>query len=139
MHIHWFVLALTVLALEVVTGTFYFLIIAIAAAIVGLANYFDLLFPVQLMLFAISSLIGVILLQYWQRTYRSSEQAQSQCLDIGQPVSILVMHDHLKARVFYRGTEWDAILDVAENDEKAIFYIKEIRGCVLVLTTQDKF
>ncbi len=65
---HWWVVATAVLLLETVTGTFYLLWISFAAAIVGLVL---LLIPslggeVQLMLFAVLSMVSVVGWHRWR-------------------------------------------------------------------------
>ena len=133
-YIYWFLLALILIGLEMATGTFYLLIVAIAMAIGGTADLLGLIFPAQLALAALAGITGIILLLRWKSAHVS--EITSQSLDIGQPVKILTWYDEQTARVFYRGTEWDAELEAKEDGHEGVFYIKDIRGSVLVLTNQ---
>lgn len=133
-YVYWFLLALILIGLEMATGTFYLLIVAIAMAIGGAADLFGLVFPAQLALAALAGITGIILLLRWKNSHVDTI---SQSLDIGQPVKVLTWYDDKIARVFYRGTEWDAELETKEDGHEGTFYIKDIRGSVLVLTNRE--
>lgn len=134
MYVYWFLLALILVGLEMATGTFYLLIVAIAMATGGAAALLDLVFAAQLSLAALAGIIGIILLLRWKGKHVSD--AISQSLDKGQPVKILTWRDDGSARVFYRGTEWDAELQDKDGGQEGVFYIKDIRGSILVLTNR---
>ena len=133
-YVYWFLLALILVGLEMATGTFYLLIVGIAMAIGGAADLLGLVFAAQLALAALAGITGIILLLRWKSAHVS--EATSQSLDIGQPVKVLTWYDDEAARVFYRGAEWDAKLETKESGHEGIFYIKDIRGSVLVLTNR---
>ncbi len=133
-YVYWFLLALILIGLEMATGTFYLLIVAIAMAIGGAADLLGFVFPAQLVLAALAGITGIILLLRWRSGHVSDNAKQS--LDIGQPVKVLTWHDDGTARVFYRGAEWDAKLENKEDGHEGIFYIKDIRGSVLILTNR---
>jgi membrane protein implicated in regulation of membrane protease activity len=133
-YINWFLLALILVGLEMATGTFYLLIVAIAMAIGGTAALLGLVFATQLALAALAGISGIVLLLRWKS--RHVLDITSQSLDIGQPVKVLTWYDDGTARVFYRGTEWNAELETKDSGHNGFFYIKDIRGSVLVLTNQ---
>lgn len=133
-YVYWFLLALILIGLEIATGTFYLLIVAIAMAIGGTADLVGLVFPAQLALAALAGITGIIFLLRWKSGHVSD--ATSQSLDIGQPVKVLTWYDDETARVFYRGAEWDAELETKKSGHEGVFYIKDIRGSVLVLTNR---
>lgn len=134
MYIYWFLLTLILVGMEMATGTFYILIVAIAMAIGGAAALLGLAFAAQLTLAALAGITGIVLLQRWKSGHVSDVTSQS--LDIGEPVKILTWHDDGTARVFYRGAEWNAELEAKDDGQEGVFYIKYIRGSVLVLTHQ---
>ena len=105
-YIYWFLLALVLLGLEMVTGTFYMLVVAIAMVVGGLAALLGLSMAWQLLLCAAAVVAGTIMLRRWKNT--QSVEAPNASLDIGQPVRVIKWHDNGSARVFYRGAEWDA-------------------------------
>lgn len=133
-YVYWFLLALILVGLEMTTGTFYLLIVAIAMAIGGAANLLGFVFAAQLTFAALAGIAGIIFLRRWKGGPGSDTTSQD--LDIGQPVKVLVWNDDGTARVFYRGAEWNAELDTEDSEHEGGFYIKNIRGSVLVLTNR---
>lgn len=131
-YVYWFLLALLLLGLEIATGTFYLLILAVAIAIGGIFALLGFSFALQLTFTALAGIIGIVLLRRWKGSHLSDAAGQS--LDIGQPVKVLTWREDGTARVFYRGTEWNAELETENIEREGVFYISEIRGSVLVLT-----
>lgn len=133
-YVYWFLLALVLLGLEMATGTFYLLVISIAAAVGGGAALLGWPLPAQLVAAALACVAGIIVLRR-QKDGRNSDTG-SQSLDEGQPVKVLTWRDDGTARVFYRGAEWDAELEAGESGHEGMFFIKKIHGSILVLTHQ---
>ncbi len=133
-YIYWFLLALVLLGLEMVTGTFYLLVVSIAMAVAGFVAYRGGSFIWQLMLCALTVIAGVFVLRYWKSGQVRHQTSAS--LDIGQSVQVLKWHDNGSARVFYRGAEWDAQLESTEMPREAQLYITAIRGSILILTNR---
>jgi membrane protein implicated in regulation of membrane protease activity len=132
LYIYWFLLALIFIGLEMATGTFYLLMLAVAMAIGGLAALLGADLVWQLVLSAVAVIAGTIILRRWKGGQAQANVTSS--LDAGQAVKILSWRDDSNARVFYRGAEWDAELESPESIHEGTFYIKSIRGSVLVLT-----
>ena len=133
-YVHWFLLALVLVGLEMTTGTFYLLIVAIAMATGGVADLLGLVFAAQLALAALAIIAGIIFLRRWKGRHVSDITNQS--LDIGQPVKVLAWNKDGTARAFYRGAEWSAELETENSGHDGVFYIRDIRGSVLVLTNR---
>ncbi len=131
-YIYWFLLALVLLGLEMVTGTFYLLMVAVAMAVAGLAAVLGASMVWQLTLCAVAVIAGTIVLRRWKGT-RPSESA-SASFDVGQPVKVLRWNDDGSARVFYRGAEWDAELESPDTARDGTLYIATVRGSTLILT-----
>ena len=131
LYIYWFLLALILVGLEMATGTFYLLIVALAMAIGGVFALLGMAFSAQLALAALAGIVGNILLRRWKKEHLSD--AMNLNLDIGQPVEVLTWRDDGTARVFYRGAEWDAELEAKDSGHEGVFYIKGIKGSVLIL------
>ena len=131
-YIYWFVLALTMLGLEMVTGTFYLLMVSIAMAVGGVMALlgFDLTWQ-----FAVCGLAGVavtVILRRMKSTH--PDGASSLKLDIGQPVRLISWSEEGSARVHYRGAEWDAEPESADTPRDGALYIHAIQGSKLILT-----
>ena len=132
LYVYWFLLALILLGLEMLTGTFYLLVVAIAMAVGGLAALLGISLVWQLVLGAATGIAGTIMLRRWKSTQASAVPNVS--LDAGQPVKVLKWNDNGTARVFYRGAEWDAEPESADTPRDATLYIAAVRGSGLVLT-----
>lgn len=132
LYIYWFLLALVLLGLEMATGTFYLLMLSIAMAAGGLAALLGADMVWQFVLCAVAVIAGAIILRRWKGGHAQGNVTSN--LDAGQPVKILNWRDEANARVFYRGAEWDAELESPKSGHEGVFYIKSIRGSVLVLT-----
>lgn len=135
-YIYWFLLALVLLGLEMVTGTFYLLVVAIAMAVGGLTALLTAGIAWQLILSALTGIAGTIVLRRWKSTHAG--EAPSASLDIGQPVKVIKWNDNGSVRVFYRGAEWDAELESADMPHDATLYIAAVRGSGLVLTRRKQ-
>ena len=133
-YVYWFLLALILLGLEMASGTFYLLVLSIAMAAGGLAAFQAASLEWQLLICASTVIAGVIVLRRWKST-RGNEVA-SASLDIGQPVQVLKWHENGKARVFYRGAEWDAESESAETPRDGVLYIAAVHGSSLILTAR---
>lgn len=133
-YVYWFLLALVLLGLEMTTGTFYLLVVSLAMVIGGGAALLGFGLPVQLVLAALSGVVGTFLLRRWKGGPVC--EVDSQSLEAGQPVRVLSWHEDGTARVFYRGAEWDAETESADLVREGTFYIKETRGSTLILTHQ---
>lgn len=131
-YMYWFVWALVLLGVEMATGTFYLLVVAIALAVGGVAALLGLGLSAQFLLAGVASIVGTVLLRRLKGGHDST--ADSQNLDTGHPVKVLSWRDDGTARVAYRGAEWDAELDSVDAVREGAFYIKAIRGSILVLT-----
>jgi membrane protein implicated in regulation of membrane protease activity len=131
-YIYWFLLALVLLGLEMVTGTFYLLVVAIAMAVGGLAALLGAGIAWQLVLCAVMVVAGTIILRRWKGSQTS--EAPNTSLDIGLPVKVLKWNDNGSARVFYRGAEWDAEPESADTPHDETLYIKAVQGSGLILT-----
>lgn len=131
-YVYWFLLALGLVMLELATGTFYILVLALALAIGGFAALFGLSQPIQLTASAVAGIVGTLILHRTRRAKMANPPNQS--LDIGQPVQSVNWHKNGSARVLYRGAEWDAEAESDAMPRTGPFYIKALRGSTLIIT-----
>ncbi|MEI7843898.1 MAG: NfeD family protein [Gallionellaceae bacterium] len=134
-YIYWFLLALILLGVEMVTGTFYLLVLAIAAGIGGLVAWMGVGTAWQLALSAAGAIAGIALLRKWKSAQLKEDASDS--MDIGQPVKVLSWREDGSARVLYRGAEWDAQLESADMPREGVLYIAAMHGSGLVLTHRN--
>jgi len=131
-YIYWFLLALALLALEMISGTFYMLVLSIALGVGGVAALLGLALPLQLTLAALAGVVGTVLLRRLKNRLPAAPTEQS--LDIGLPVQVLAWREDGAVRVLFRGAEWDAELASADTPHQETLYIAALRSSTLILT-----
>jgi membrane protein implicated in regulation of membrane protease activity len=131
-YVYWFLLALVLVGLEIATGTFYLLVLAVALAVGGAAAVLGVAMVWQFVCSAVTGVAGIVLLRRWKSSQAS--KAPEVGLDIGLPVKVIKWNDDGSARVFYRGAEWDAELESPDVPHEGTLYIKAVHGSGLVLT-----
>ena len=133
-YIMWAAAGLILVIAELVTGTFYLLVLGIAALAGGAVAFFGLGFWGQAIVSALIAVIGVVWIH--QRRSRMESPAMSSP-DLGQPVtweSWLNERDHL-ARVRYRGASWEArVVGEAAPQPGDMLYISAVDGNTLEVT-----
>lgn len=132
----WLLLAGACIAIELVTGTFYLLMISLGMAAAALAAYLGLPVPTQLV---VAACVGGGAVSLWRvKTARRSSEPQAQAnpnvlLDIGESVHVSRWKPDRTADVQYRGAHWTA---VAHPDLELVagnFRVIEVVGNRLVL------
>lgn len=134
----WALVGLALVVVELLTGTFYLLVLGIAAFGAALAAWLGQPFPTQVIVGAVIAALGC----YGVHVYRSKNNAQQMApVDAGQPASFEQWVDPAArlARVRYRGASWDAQIDGAEGAEPApgaMLYVLSTHGNTLKVTTR---
>ena len=103
----WVIVGLVLVIAELLSGTFYLLMLAVAAFGAALAAYFGQAFPVQCIVAAVLAAAGC----YGVHVYRArSSSKRMPPIDAGMPASFESWLDARSrlARVRYRGASWDA-------------------------------
>lgn len=134
-HLIWILLAGLLLVGEMLSGTFYLLVLAVAFCLSALLAWLGGPLALQLIAAAVFSLVGLGWLWQKRRSGANQNNAPGNLLDIGQQVSILQWHTPRHARVRHRGADWDAELSSGNTDADA-FFIVGIRGSTLLLSDQ---
>ncbi len=130
MYLWWAVTGIVLIIVEMLTGTFYLLVIGIAALAAAAAAYLGLSFWVQAVVIAAVSVIGVILIKRFRGT---ALPGSNQALDIGQTVMLdawISEADGL-ARVQYRNAQWEAQVTGERIPGGKVFYIHAVDGNTL--------
>jgi membrane protein implicated in regulation of membrane protease activity len=128
----WWIAAAALIAAELLTGTFYLLVIGVAVACGGIAAWFAAGTAVQWLTAGVLGVAGTALLHRWRQKHAGS--ARQPGLDVGQMVRVETWGPNRTARVNYRGTMWDAELAAPDTPQAETMYIESTRGSVLVLT-----
>ena len=136
-YVAWFVPGFVLLIAELLSGTFYLLVLAVAAGVAALTALAGGSMALQLVVAAAIGLAGSL----WLRRSRAGRAGGAaadamQNLDVGQPVRIDHWTTARTARASYRGAEWDVELVAGEEARPGDFVIREIHGSRLVVATR---
>jgi membrane protein implicated in regulation of membrane protease activity len=137
----WMTAAGVLVVLELFTGTFYLLMIAIGVGVGGLVALAGAGAPLQAIAAAVVGVCATGLLRRsrFGRQARRAGQAGHEAardpnvnLDIGQRLTVPAWNDG-RARVMYRGAPWDVELGQGATALPGDFCIVEVRGSRLVV------
>jgi membrane protein implicated in regulation of membrane protease activity len=131
----WLVAAGVLVILELFTGTFYLLMIAIGTAVGGIVALAGAGVPVQAIGAAVVGVLATGLLHRSRFGHPAKADAQRDRnvnLDIGQRVRVAAWQDG-RARVMYRGALWDVELGQGVAPHPGEFRIVEVHGSRLVV------
>lgn len=128
----WWIAAAILVGVEMMTGTFFLLIVALACVAGGLVAYIGFDASWQWGVAAVIEVIGTAAVVLWKKKF-ATQPRLSNNLDVGQQVSVLEWRDNDTARVSYRGTQWDAVLDSPATPKREHMVIMGMRGAQLVL------
>lgn len=130
----WLILALILAGMEMLTGTFFMLALAIGFACGSLAAWLGFSFPLQISIAATISIIVAILLRRWRS--RQPHPTTHDFLDVGQRVMVIDWHNNKLLRVQHRGSQWNAELTDDAESGHSHYYIVAVRGTTLLLHHQ---
>jgi membrane protein implicated in regulation of membrane protease activity len=127
----WAIVGLVLVIAELLTGTFYLLMLGVAAFGAAAAAWLGLGFGAQIVVAALVSAIGC----YGVHVYREKNRKQQMApLDAGMPASFEAWIDAPArlARVRYRGAPWEARVEGGEAVEPgATLYVLAADGNTL--------
>jgi len=132
----WAIAGLVLVITELVTGTFYLLMLAVAAFGAAAAAYLGQAFPVQSVVAAVVAAAGC----YGVHLYRAkSSKEKMPPIDTGMPASFENWIDvgARLARVRYRGAGWDARVEGSDALEPgALLYVVTTEGNLLKVASR---
>jgi len=135
-YLVWLLAGLALVIVELLTGTFYLLVLGVAAFGAGAVAWFGGAFAMQAIAAAALALLGANLVH----AYRARNAAQQMApIDAGQPASFESWVDQQGglARVRYRGASWDARLEAGETAQPgALLYVLAAEGNTLKVTSR---
>jgi membrane protein implicated in regulation of membrane protease activity len=140
-ELFWWIATGVLVVAELVTGTFYLLMIALGFAAGALAQLAGASGAVQVALAAIVALAAVILLarsRLGRRTWRRDAPINPDVnLDIGATLTVDAWHDRC-ARAQYRGAQWDVELAGGESESAHLYEIAAVRGNCLIVVAKKQ-
>ncbi len=132
----WWLLAGAIVVAELLTGTFYLLMLALGAAAGALAAHAGLGQAAQLVLAALVG-GGAVALCHWRRRRRPGDPSpradRSVNLDIGEVVHIEGWNPDGTAQVRYRGAQWTAIHRPGTTPRTGAHRVAELVGSRLLV------
>ena len=131
----WFLAAGVVVILELFSGTFYLLMIAIGMAAGGLLALAGFGAPAQTALAAVVGVLATLLLRrsrFGKPERIDAARDTNVNMDVGQRISVAHWVDGA-ARVMYRGAQWDVELAPGANPQAGTYTISEVRGSRLIV------
>ena len=131
----WWIAAAILVGVEMMTGTFYLLIVAVACVAGGIVAVMGYESGWQWGLAAVVEVAGTMAVIRWKKRFMSKPKLSNN-LDIGQKVSVLEWRDDGTARVSYRGTQWDAEMADAKGPRAETMVIVGTRGSTLLIAGQ---
>lgn len=130
-YLYWILTAIALVTVELLSGTFYLLVLALAAAGGGALAYFGFPFFAQAGFATAVAVVGVVFVHHY-RVRAGSDGSGGNTIDVGQRVTLesWVNESQGLARVHYRGTLWDAKV-IGDARSGKTFYIRGVDGSTL--------
>jgi len=134
----WWLLAGGAIALELVTGTFYLLMLAVGMIAGALAAHLGASVMVQIL---VSAIVGAVAVAgwHWKRSKDPKPAAANANrdvqMDIGETVQVHQWNEDATASVKYRGAQWT--VELAEPEalpQPGFFKVRQLNGNRLVVS-----
>jgi membrane protein implicated in regulation of membrane protease activity len=139
-YVWWFVIGFGLLVAELLTGTFYLLIIAIAMGVAGITAFLGASLALQLVVAAAIGLGGSVWLRStkWGKRLHQRGDDRVQNMDLGQSLRVDQWTAARTARAQYRGSVWDVELAPGEQPVAGDFVIREIHANRLIVAAKPR-
>ena len=136
----WWMAAGVAVAVELVTGTFYLLMIGLGLAAGALAAHAGLNGNAQIVIAALTGGGATALWHFKRASHPQSAPVRENSdahLDIGATVTVTHWNDDRTARVNYRGSSWTARLQSGAVMRSGAHVVSAVEGNWLVLSPSD--
>ena len=132
----WTIAAFALVIVEMLTGTFYLLVLGIGAFVGAIMAWLGAHMIVQAVVGGGVAIAGCWFVHHWHESRRKVDGGKSNFLDRGQPVVLEGWSNESAgiARVKYRGASWDARVPAGERPSAgSTLYIEAQEGSQLVV------
>ncbi len=136
-YLVWLIAGIVLIVAELVTGTFYLLVLGIAALLALAVAHAGASFVVQVVVAGAIAIAGILWIRARKRAVTPPSMAP---LDVGQAVMLdsWVNRDDRLARVKYRDALWDAVVEgECRGEAGEVFYITRVDGSRLHVAKQQ--
>ncbi|MGU7780345.1 NfeD family protein [Burkholderia sp. PU8-34] len=137
-HLFWWIGVGVLVVAETLTGTFYLLMIALGFLAGGLLQVAGFAPHAQFGAAGAVAIVAMIVLRrsgLGRKQRRDASANPDINLDIGAIVTVDAWRDR-RARVQYRGAEWDVELADGERDDARVYQVSAVRGSCLVVVAK---
>ena len=128
----WLVLAFALAGLEMLSLSFYLLAISVGALSGAFAAWVGLAQNAQILCAALTALVATAALHRWKKKNAPKNKGYAM-FDIDQRVQVLHWTSERRARVQYRGSQWDAELIPGARAGDMEYTIQEVNANTLQL------
>jgi len=128
----WWLIMGAFLISELLTGSFYLLMLAIAAALAAISAHLGVSISAQCLIATSVSLLAFVLCYLIKRQFKKNNPSPSFNLDVGAQIMVKQWQADGTAQVKYRGAKWTAICNSA-SAEAGLYKIVALNGNRLVL------
>ncbi len=134
-YLFWLLAGFSLIIAELVTGTFFLLVLGVAAFAGAAIAWVGQGFWPQALVSAALAVAGVVWVQRHPRSSRGKPMAS---LDVGQQVTVDRWTDRAggRARVCYRDTLWDAVVEGSTDGDA--YYISAVDGNTLKVSSRPR-
>jgi membrane protein implicated in regulation of membrane protease activity len=138
-YLIWLIAAFSLVIIELVTGTFYLLVLGLAGFAGAAVAAAGLSFGWQAVTSALVALAGVVYVHHWRKKSSAESKSAPFSVDAGQPAVFesWVKRESRHARVRYRDTSWDAVIEgdtLADAQPGEVFYVVSANGNTLKIS-----
>ena len=127
----WWLLGGALVALELFTGSFYLLMLALGATAGALAAHLGWSPAAQLVAAAVigsAAVVGLYLNKRRRPGDPSARSLRSVNLDVGETIQVDVWQPDGTASVKYRGAQWTVVLTPGTPPEPGLYTVSELIG-----------
>jgi membrane protein implicated in regulation of membrane protease activity len=128
----WWVLTFLLVALELITGTLYALLVAIGFAVGAIAAHFGAGEPTQIACAAVAC-VAFVGGWYLRASRRPKAPASNAPFDVGAQVTVAAWNEDRTAEVRYRGATWQVRPSTSAPTVEGLHRVVDVQGNVLIV------
>jgi membrane protein implicated in regulation of membrane protease activity len=132
----WWLLAGALVALELLSGTFYLLMLALGAAVAAIAAHLGVPLVIQIVVASVAGLASVALWHQFKKRKPGDPSARAQRsvnLDVGEIIQVDAWLPDGSAQVKYRGALWRVIQRPGNAPVPGAYRVAELVGSSLLV------
>jgi membrane protein implicated in regulation of membrane protease activity len=139
-YLIWAIAGFALVIIELMSGTFYLLVLGVGAFAGALAAWLGGSLWPQVLSAGVVALVGTFFVRQWHEKNKRSDTKPANALDVGQTVLFeeWVNQGAGLARVKYRGSTWDAVIVAGGPSQpgEALYIISQEGPTLRVSTTK---